>query len=199
MADTFERCQRLESLDLSNWNLSACTSLAYTFNECVNMRSLTFGDLKPTNLLTTMYTAFSTCRKLEKIDLSGWDVSNVTTFQNLFINCAAIREIDLTGWSVTSKCTEARQLFNSCYSLSNLKCDFKTWDVSNIVNIGGLFQNCWVLDGEIDLTGWRLDKATTVAPMFENCYKLKRIKVAGLGMGNATSFASMFRNCYAVE
>ena len=86
-----------ESLDLSKWNLSSCTSLYYAFGACSNLKSIDLSNCNCTKV-TNMSGMFYGCSSLQDADLSGIDASNVDgsalyEFEDMFTECTALETL----------------------------------------------------------------------------------------------------------
>ena len=69
-------------------------------------------------------------------DLNFIDTSKITNMSNLFINCEY--NIDVSNWDV-SNVTNMLAMFYCCYDFN---CDLSKWDVSNVTNMYSLFRRC---------------------------------------------------------
>jgi surface protein len=56
---------------------------------------------------------FCGCWSLEKLDISGWDTSNVTSMYAMFFYCKSLEYLDVSSWD-TSKVTDIGCIFNGC-------------------------------------------------------------------------------------
>ena len=73
------------------------------------------------------------------IDISYWDVSNITSMQFMFYECYELESIgDLSNWNV-SNVTDMRYMFDGCKSFNQ---DISEWDVSNVEYKSNVFYNC---------------------------------------------------------
>ncbi|MFI3283777.1 MAG: BspA family leucine-rich repeat surface protein [Erysipelotrichaceae bacterium] len=108
---------------------------------------------------------------LEKIDVSSWDVSNITSMQHTFFDCE-LKHIDgLASWDVSNvKCMES--MFNSCNA--NYIGDLSNWDVSNVENMDFMFSDCNATFVG-DLSSWDVGKVTC----FNNMFASSKIKYIG--------------------
>ena len=88
----FKNCTSLTSLDVSGWDMSACT----------NCRSI-----------------FESCSSLTSLDVSGWDMSACKDMCGMFLICSSLSSIDVSGWDV-SACLNMANIFNNCRSLTSL-------------------------------------------------------------------------------
>ena len=103
-------------------------------------------------------------REIIKLDLSGWDVSNVIDMQSMFWGCRSLEELDISGWD-TSNVTDMGYMFKYCESLKEL--DLSGWDVSNVTDMFSMFENCSSLE-KLNLSGWDASNVTNNL-MFNNC------------------------------
>ena len=63
-----------------------------------------------------MRSLFNHCTKLEVVDLSSFDTSQVTNFQWMFDECTSLKYLDLSNFN-TTKITNVYSMFGNCYSL----------------------------------------------------------------------------------
>ena len=91
------------------------------------------------------------------IDLSSWDVSNVTSIDSMFCNCESLKALDLSDWDV-SNVKNISYMFDSCRYLEYL--DVSGWDTSNITYAATLFtfRFCFNLTNIIFGPGWFTSK-----------------------------------------
>ena len=62
---------------------------------------------------------FGGCSTLQFLDLSGWDVSNVTQTYNMFSDCQNLQTLSLSGWDMT-KATNMTNMFYNCGKLNTI-------------------------------------------------------------------------------
>lgn len=224
IAGIFKNCSSLTTLDLSRWDVSNATSIAWMFNGCSQLTSV--GDLSGwnTSKVTSIEGLFYGCRSLPSIesishwdtsqvkgmgqifygcnsltslDLSSWDTSRVTSLYNTFGECSALTSVgDISGWN-TANVQYMHQLFYNCYGLTSL--DLSKWDVSNVTNMRTMFhmyQSTSSLVSVGDLSGWNTSKVTDMSWMFANCRQLTSIgNVSRWNVSSATTMQRMFANC----
>ena len=89
--------------------------------------------------------------KITKIDVSDWDVSNVTDMSKMFCGLRYIEKLDLSRWDV-SNVTSMHTMFGGCFELKEL--NIENWDTKNVKWINNLFYNCHELD--CDLSNWNM-------------------------------------------
>ena len=113
MANMFYGCASLSQLDVSNWNTSNVTNMAYMFAGC---NAITYLDVSnfDTSKVTNMDYMFEKCDKLEYVDASDWDTSKVTLMRCMFQKCTRLREIK---GDFTLNACNCYNMFVSCYRL----------------------------------------------------------------------------------
>ena len=161
---------------------------------------------------------------LTKIDLSGWDTSNVTDMHSMFYNCSSLTTLDLSNLD-TSNVTDMGAMFSNCSSLLNIDlsknnlnkvqvfndmfsgCEslesFKMSAIDNdITSVSNMFQNCRNIKS-IDLSNFR-NKTTSQIYfhyMFDGCDSVESIDISGMDFSNAKSgtdyygLSQLFRGC----
>ena len=83
-------------------------------------------------------------RKLSKIDISLWDVSNVENMRGMFYNCSNFKG-DISKWNVS----KVRDMGNMFYNCENFRGDLSKWDVSNVTNMYSMFTHCYRFNGDL--------------------------------------------------
>ena len=67
--------------------------------------------------MTSLEDCFNSTNE-EVLDLSNWDVSNVTNLSNCFSGCEKLNSLDLNQWNI-SKVTSLEDCFAYCNELSS--------------------------------------------------------------------------------
>jgi surface protein len=100
--------------------------------------------------ITNMRYMFSSCEQLLTLDLSSWNTSNVTDMSSMFRNCRRITSLDLRNFVAVSGGTYT-SMFTGCPQLETLRLD--KFDFRNVsTSISNMFsqvpRNCrvYVLD-----------------------------------------------------
>jgi len=68
--------------------------------------------------LTDISYAFRNCSSLKSIDLTYFDISQVSTMSGLFFGCSSIESIHLNKYMINA--SDMKDLFNGCSSLKNV-------------------------------------------------------------------------------
>ena len=112
--------------------------------------------------------------KFEYIDISDWDVSNVTDLGFMFSGCKQLKSVgDLSNWDV-SKIEYMGGMFAGCENLKSVG-DLSRWDVSNTEDISGMFGWCENLKSVGDLSRWDVSNTEDISGMFRGCKELKSV------------------------
>lgn len=141
--------------------------------------------------------------RLTKIDLSGWDTSNVTDMGEMFKDCSSLTNLDVSNFN-TSKVTNMDNMFQNCSLLTSL--DVSGFDTSKVTNMGKMFQYCKSLTS-LDVSSFNTSKVKdypSFSYMFDNCNSLKTLDLSNFDFSNtyASSYAglyAMFEGCKSLE
>ena len=94
------------------------------------------------------------------IDISEWNVSNVTNMGYMFDRCENFNS-DLSKWDV-SNVINMDSMFYKC---KNFNSDLSKWDVSNVKNMYSMFYNS-IFNG--DISEWDVSNVKNMYDMFKN-------------------------------
>lgn len=97
-----------------------------------------------TSKLKDMRLIFFNNKEIEKIDISYWNVSNVTTMSGMFWNCENLKYVgNLSSWDV-SKVTDMDSMFEYCKKLKDVG-DISEWKVSlDKTSMKDMFNRCGI-------------------------------------------------------
>lgn len=123
----FAYCERLKTLDVSNFDTSNVNNMAYMFYDCNSLKTLDVNNFD-TSKVTGMNNMFSTCTSLTTLDLSNFNTSKVTYMTSMFSFCRSLTTLDLSNFNISNN-TNTNNMFFSCNSLTTVKvinCDETT-------------------------------------------------------------------------
>ena len=104
--------------------------------------------------------------KFKYIDISDWDVSNVTNMRCMFFDCGELKSVgDLSNWDV-SNVTDISSMFYECNELKFIG-DISKWNVSNVTNMCSMFYKCKSFNQ--DLSCWNVSNVIYKDSIFDNC------------------------------
>lgn len=195
----FQRCQKLEYVDVSSWDTSNVTDLHGLFNNCYALSSIDVSHFNTANVIT-MKSVFSGCRSLTSINLSDWNTSKVTDMDRMFFD-TLISDFSSISHFDTSKVTDMEFMFglknvikpnDASISLSFLS----NWDVSKVTNMHAMFQNINITSF-LPFTSWDVGKVQNFRNMFLQPSYSVVTTLDGLenwDVSSATNMENMFKS-----
>ena len=123
------------------------------------------------------------------IDISGWDVSNVTNMNCMFAYCIELKSVgDISKWDVSSV-TNMCSMFCDCYSLNQ---DLSDWDVSSVTNMARMFFDCESFNQNI--SNWNVSSVHDMTGMFWGCKAFNQ-DLSNWNVSNVTDASNIFDDC----
>ena len=116
----FQECKELTNLDLSKFNTRQVNDMSYMFNKCEKLKHIIGIDKFFTINSSNMKAMFQECKELENLDLSNFDVSNITDISFMFNGCNKLKEIKGIENFNTSNITNMSSLFQNCNELEKI-------------------------------------------------------------------------------
>ena len=102
MNGMFYYCQKLTTLDLSNFDTINVTDMRSMFAFCSNLPTLDLSSFN-TSKVTNMYSMFKYCEKLTTLDLSNFNTINVTNMYSMFSFCNKLTTVKVINCDETTK------------------------------------------------------------------------------------------------
>ena len=159
---------------VENIKTDKCKSLRGLTNKCTSLSSIDLSNWDVSNV-TNMKIMFQLCSTLTSVgDLSNWDTSNVIDTGWMFYGCSSLTSIDLSNWNM-SNVTNLKAMFYGCSKLTSSG-DISNWNVSNVTDMSYMFLSNKNLE-DIDISKWDMSKVTTTDGLFNEAYKLKHISL----------------------
>ncbi|MCI9130348.1 MAG: BspA family leucine-rich repeat surface protein, partial [Eggerthellaceae bacterium] len=222
MLRMFSGCSKLKSVDFTNLDTSATTSMSYAFSRCTSLTTIDMSKIN-TAAVTDFSYAFEYCSSLTSMDLSKNNMDRVNTIYGIFQQCSNLTgtvTMDEKGTAVkfptrasaTSYVLPAmntmRSAFYACPKITSLEMD-RVGRTTGSVNFGN------VADGSN--SGIKRLVITNCAPKGFTCYQvasanrvLEEVVIENCGgvldsNGNAPDFsfedelAYAFQNCPALK
>ncbi len=184
----------VEEIDLTECDLSGCTSLVSMFNGCKSLTTIkwpTSGGYNNTRKLTNMANMFEYCSSLKNVSLEALNTSNVTDMNACFQFCESLESV---SFGDTSNVIDFAYAFDGCKSLKNSNA-ITGLDTDSAECFMAMFRDCESLES-FDFSPFKLDNLITCSSMFYCCYELK--SVVGLKDVSAPKLKGMsymFRYC----
>ena len=139
--------------------------------------------------------ALARSTKLEKVDLSHLDTSEITSARWMLGDDTALTEANVANWSFNNN-ANLTGLFGGSTGDSNLqRVDMSNMDLSKVENLSSMFENATSLSKIDGIGEWNVSNATDMNHMFANCSALTSLNLSwGGNTKNAKNFAWMFAN-----
>jgi len=189
MAEMFDFCSALTSLDLSSFNTENVTTMAEMFYGCSKLESLDLSNFN-TASVTTMKSMFQSCEKLTSITFgANFTAASVKSMERMFYNCIAMTSIDLSYFDTTSLKTMKR-MFEDCEKLTSITFG-ANFTAASVESMENMFKDCEYLP-LIDLSKFNTASVTTMKSMFSGCYRLESLDLSNFTFKAETNYTSMF-------
>ena len=104
-----------------------------------------FNDIDVSNIdsFCGKYNGLFDYMNFKHIDISNWDVSNVTNMSYMFYMCKELKSVgNISGWDV-SNVTDMSSMFYGCTYFNQ---DISNWDVSKVKFKIDMFDKCSIKD-----------------------------------------------------
>lgn len=137
----FNGCTKLATIEgIEYLNTEKVTDMAQMFNGCAILKSLDLSHFN-TQIVKNMYNMLNGCQKLTTLDLSNFDTHQVTSMGNMFKQCKALKTIYASDKFVTTGLAEGKgeYMFTECYSLKGAIAYDKTKVNKDYANFKGYF------------------------------------------------------------
>lgn len=136
--------------------------------------------------------------KLESVDFSNLDMSNVRSMRDAFRCCESLKRIDGLGSKGKMALEDATEMFSLCRSLKAV--DLNNIDLSGLDSAGWMFSNCSSLE-ELDLSGLgaKSSQYRYLSGMLYGCSSLERVDLSGLDTRGVRSMRDMFSGCTSLK
>ena len=204
MSHMFNRCEKIEHIDVTGFNTSKCTDMSFMFFNCRKLQEL---DVSSFNTRKVIYmNAFLASNNMgnwtdglmsiSTIDgLQNFDTRNVINMGCMFSGCANVENINIQNFN-TSKCINMNSMFSRCESWSN--CDVSGFNTSNCTDFNGMFDACFEIYN-LDLSNFDTRKVTNMAYMFNSCKGLRNLNISTFDTSKVTNMDHMFNWCDVIE
>lgn len=189
----FAGCKNLREAEI-HITKGTVTDASYIFLDCESLEKLTMTGLKTTGAATLAYT-FQNCKSLTSLEgIADWDVAAVTNMSYLFDNCGSLTQLaGLENWNTGANKTLA-YAFQDCVAITDLS-PLAGWNVSKVTSMESTFAGTSLTEFT-SLKDWRLDAATSIEGMFQNCKELTNLDgLADWAPAKVTNLRAAFSGC----
>ena len=171
----FSYCVNLEEANLSNLVKPNVIRYNNVFNEVRNIKKLIIDNWEPidSNAGNSVFSSMSSPTVDLYISMKNWKLPS--SFSMMYWRAYRVNRIDVSNWDL-SNTTSLYQLFKEWYDLIEIN-GINTWkNTSNVTNISQMFSYCNRLN-EIDLTGFDYSSVTNISYMFSDANIIKKINM----------------------
>ena len=143
---------------ISDWNVSAVTTMTYAFNKRMYFnQDISKWD---TSSVTNMSFMFNQSRAFNQ-PIGGWDTSKVINMQSMFTAAYSFNQY-IGDWN-----TSLVQSMSSMFKLAKLfNQDISKWDTSKVAKMGRMFDHALAFNQPIG--EWNVSSVTSMSQMFRN-------------------------------
>lgn len=194
MAYMFNGCNKLGSLDLSNFNTEKVQHMRYMFAGCNLLTSLNLSNFKTANVCN-MNSMFRECYQLTSLDLSNFNTEKVKDMNNMFYNCKNLTSLDLSSFN-TAEVTDMSNMFEECRNLVSL--DLSNFNTAKVENMKNMFDECESLVS-LDISHFDTRNVKNMDYMFAYCKNLKTIYNYNFTKGSLETSKNMFNLCESLK
>lgn len=167
------------------------TSLSGVFQNCTEIRNLDLTAWDVSNVTDASY-MFQKCTNLQSVNMASWNSSNVSSLLCTFDQCTNLVSVDMSGWN-TDNLTTLYYTFNGCHNLTTVK-NYSTWNVSRVSNMTFVFNECRKLDTS-GISNWNPTSCTNFRATFRQNYALNSVDLSNWSVPSNASFWDMFGEC----
>lgn len=98
LGQMFYNCAFMKTCDVTGWDTSNATTMTGLFWNDFNLKEIRGLETWNTSKVKGVQgKLFYDCEKLEVLDISGWDFTNVTTISDSFYKCNALTTVKVVG------------------------------------------------------------------------------------------------------
>ena len=197
----FSGCTELESIAIKSLDFSTNVSLEGLFQNSSKLKNIDLNiDFSKVTDISFM---FYGCTGLKEIDVSNWDVSNVTNFDH-FAAHAKLKRKGIENWN-TASAINMNAMFHNC---AEEELDLSKFDVSNVKYFCQMFENSPNLKRIKGLEKWDTSSGVGFDEMFGRCRKLEEVDLSSFDTSKAkngekasenghttNTFSNIFQEC----
>ena len=186
----FSTCTSLTTPNLVNWEVSNVIDFGSMFLGCRVFNGDMSSWLMPTTINYSTNAMFNGCGLFTGFGLNSWDFSRNIDMGSMFKYCESFN-VDISGWDV-SNVTSLISTFERCVSFTLPNLEIGNWDVSNVTTFNGTFRDIPIFN--ININGWDMSNAIHTSNMFRGCTDFNQ-PLDLWDMSNVQLMPAMFANC----
>lgn len=134
-SNCFMSCTNMNSVDMSNWNISNIIDFSSAFYTCTGLtgtNNFVFPSTTCNGTDVSLSSMFYACSNLVNLDLSDLHINNIRVFSQTFRGCTKLKTLDIRNFKLSTTTTDARLdgSFWNCSALEHL--DIRGFDFVNV-------------------------------------------------------------------
>ena len=176
------------AIDLSNFNSSLLTNMAFMFGYCSSLTSINLKNFD-TSLVTIMGSTFTGCTSLKSLDLSHFNTSSVTNLGGMFFNCTSLISLNISNFD-TSLVTYMGRMFYLDESLKVL--DLSSFKTPLVNSTQYMFYGCKSLIS-INMSNFITSNITNMESMFQDCSSLISLNLNNFNTSKVDNSKNMIK------
>ena len=157
-------------------------------NENTKMETIDLSSFN-TSEVTTMNTMFYMMNSLKSIDVSGFNTSKVTDMNAMFDLTGVIEQLDVSNFD-TSNVTDMKWMFFGLNKLKKL--NLTNFDTSRVTNMYGMFDAMTDVSEIKFGTNFNTRNVTNMGRMFSRTSSIQQLDLSHFNTGNVTAMNDMF-------
>ena len=168
-------------------------SFSKMFYQVDRLSSIVFTKKLDTKNIISMDRMFARCDSLTSIDISHFNLENVTDLDYFMYSSTNLISLKLPK-SKVSNLVKANHMFEECKKLISI--DFTNFivDSNNLTEFHGAFQSCSQLE-YINLTNFNLKEVVDMGELFKDCHSLKSIDFPDMKTNKLKQMSKIFFGC----
>ena len=190
----FFDCNKLTSLNLSNFNSNYVKNMRSMFYNCRSLTSLNLSDFY-TNNVKDMNEMFYGCLSLTSLNLSDFNTDNVKNMSGMFYKCSSLTSLNLSNFN-TNNVKHMSGMFRDCSSLSSL--NLSNFNTNNVYNMSCMFSGCYYLTS-LNLSNFNTNNVNNMSFIFSNCRSLTSLNLSHFNTANVKDMSGMFYGCSSLK
>ena len=211
----FYEASSISTVEMRGIVTNKCYTLRSIFYNCTALKSYDINSWNwDTSNVKYWRTAFYNSR-VQTLDISSLDFTGAIDLSYLFQSATSAKIIlpapQGSGSIECPDCVSVIGMFLECKSLTEAR-NFKYYSFPHEMKYGNkpdehgqnkqfgstdLFKSCISLE-TIDLSGFKMEKATNAGQMFQGCTKLSKVIMSEAYLSACTNLANMFNACPAL-
>ena len=147
----FQACFALESVCFDGMTIVGDSG--YAFLDCKALKSVDLSKAKITPPNNSMYSMFSGCDALERVNFRGMDAAHILNIANMFAQCVGLKYVDLGDLDTSNMNNNIAMngIFSQCRKIESLKLGAPFFNAYKKFEYSNVFKDLdsWVNDEEI--------------------------------------------------